>query len=144
MNLYMLLLVAALLRVLSGYQRKTSDSTVTPDYIRFKITNTVGMRLEEVITPDQTLLMHSHGVWLVVANLKVLSAACLGRLGRQRMKAEKQHGKAMFHRGGISQDLSKIARRGQRNTGPGFYSGPCTLSASVWAALAASPQTALA
>ncbi len=51
MNLYMLLLVAALLRVLSGYQRKHQIARSLRTISALKITNTVGMRLEEVITP---------------------------------------------------------------------------------------------
>lgn len=59
MNLYMLLLVAALLRVLSGYQRKTSDSTVTPDYIRFKNNEHRRHAPGGSYYAGQTLLMHS-------------------------------------------------------------------------------------
>ena len=56
------------------------------------------------------------------------------------MKAEKQHGKAMFHRGGISQDLSKIARQRPTEHRPRLlFWSVYALSASVWAALAASP-----
>ena len=62
MNLYMFLLVAALLRVLSGYQRKHQITRSLRTISALKITNTVGMRLEEVITParrsPQMLLMH--------------------------------------------------------------------------------------
>lgn len=148
MNLYMFLLVAAPLRVLSGYQPKPQITRSLRTISALKITNTVGMRLEEVITParrsPQMLLMHGTiAFWLVVANLKIFSCG-MPRAFVTAKDEDRETARRCSVAAAVRKASTKLPGSSQRHTGPGFYfAGPCPPSPQPLGLLSPPPpQTA--